>query len=468
MQKTWVRSLIVAVLSVLPWLGGLSVEELAWEGDYLVGDNPLLDAPDVWTRAFTLPWAAGVGHPHGAAKNRGYYRPVATLDLALEKHLWGDDPRGWRVGALVLHGGQAVALLRVLELAAAGPAAAVLAVAWAWHPLHSEVIGSVAYRTTALTALLGLLALGLLARRRGRDPTRLVGGLLLVALGFFTKETAVTFLVVIPLGLLALDPGPEGRRRAGQVALGLVLLAGLYWLARSGVVEPSPGAVLEHLALGERMALMTKAVAVHVGIILWPVRLNPHYDISLFYPPLVDGRTAAGLVVLAGVAVLGAVGLLRRRAWAFALLAAVAVLGPVSGIVPLRVIAADRFLVLPLALALLAGLLGWRDRGRPWPRAGMRRVALLVVAALALSGLGVRSWTRMEDWRSFRGLLEARVRDFPRSVDAQLGLGHVCLLEGDLSCSREHLDAALEIYPGYPMAEAIRAELEIAERGSGP
>lgn len=468
MHRTWI-TLLVAALAVVPWLNGLNVDELAWEGDYLVGDNPLLDSSEVWTRAFSEPWAAGVGHALGEAKNRGYYRPIATLDLALERRLWGDDPRGWRVGALLLHGGLAAALLGVLEVAAAGPVVGpVLALAFAWHPLHSEVLGSVAYRTTALTALLGLLALGLLARRRGRDPARLAVAFTLALAAFLTKESALTFVVVIPLGLLALDAGPAARRRAGHAALGLAALAGFCWLARSRVVEAAPGAILGYLDVFERMALMTKAAALHARIIVWPGALNPHYDISLFYPPLVDWRTLAGLAVISVGGAVTAVGLLRRRPWAFALLAALATLGPISGIIPLRVLAADRFLVLPLALGSLAAVLAWRDHGRPWPGAGYRRIAAAVAVLLVLAALGGRSWTRMDDWRCFRGLMEARVRDFPESLDAQFGLGGTCFAAGELDCAREHLDAALEIYPGFPSAVELREEIRAAQTPPPP
>ena len=465
MHRTWTRYLLVAAFAVVPWLNGLDVDELVWEGGYLVEDNPLLDTDDILIRAFSEPWAAGVGHALGEAKNRGYYRPVATLDLALERRLWGDDPVGWRVGALLLHGGIAVALLGVLEVAAAGPVVGpVLAIAYAWHPLHSEVLGSVAYRTTALTALLGLLALGLLARRRGRDPARVAVALFLALAAFFTKESALTFVVVIPLGLLALDAGPAARRRAGQAALGLVVLAGIWWLARSRVVEPSPGAILGYLDVFERMTLMTKAVALHARIIVWPGALNPHYDISLFFPPLVDWRTLAGLAVVGVVGALTAVGLLRRRPWAFALLAALATFGPVSGIIPLRVLAADRFLVLPLALVSVAAVLAWRDSGRPWPGTGRGRVAAVVAVVLVLLALGGRSWVRMDDWRCLRNLMESRVRDFPESMDAQFGLGGGCFAAGELDCAREHVDAALEIYPGFPSAVELRQKIDMAGR----
>lgn len=464
MRRAWPKYLLVAALATFPWLNGLDVDELAWEGDYLVGDNPLLDAPDVWLQAFSNPWASGVGHVLGAAKNRGYYRPIATLDLALERRIWGKDPKGWRAGALLLHGGQAAALLGVLELALPGPAGVVLAIAWAWHPLHSEVIGSVGYRTTALTALLGLLALCLLARPGRRSLVRLGSGLAIAALALFAKETATTFVVVLPLGILALGRGPEDRRAAGLVAVVLAILAGGYWLLRGAVVGSTPGAVLGYLDFGERMILMTKAIALHARIVLWPDVLNPHYDISLFYPPLVDARTWIGIAIAAGILALTAVGLVRRRGWSFALLAAIFLLGPVAGIVPLRVLAADRFLVLPLALALLAAVVAWRDRGRPWPRAAPRRTALLLAAALALGSLGARSWTIMDDWRDLRGLLEARVRDFPESVDAQFGLAACCFWDArDLDCARHHVDAALEIYPNYPGAVHLSAEIDRAE-----
>jgi len=322
----------------------------------------------------------------------------------------------------------------------------------------------VGYRTTALTALLGLLALCLLARPGRRSILRLGSGLAIACLALLTKETAMTFVVALPLGILAFGRGPEDRRAAGLIAVTLAILAGGYWLLRGQVLESTPGAVLSCLDFGERMILMTKAIALHARIVLWPEVLNPHYDISLFYPPLVDVRTWIGVAIVAGILSLTAVGLVRRQGWSFALLAAICVMGPVSGIVPLRVLAADRFLVLPLALALLAAVLAWRGRGRPWPRLAPRRTALLLAAALTLGGLGVRSWTIMDDWRSLRGILDARVRDFPESVDAQFGLAACCFWdEGDLECARDHVDAALKIYPNYPGAVQLRATIDRAE-----
>ena len=315
LRKTWFRALIVAVLGVVPWLSGLDADELVWEGNYLVGDNPLLEAPDLLGRAFTEPWASGVGPPGARLKNQGYYRPLATLDLALEKQLWGEDPVGWRVGALVLHGGTAAALLYALEAAAVGPLAPVLVVAYAWHPLHSEVIGSVAYRTTALTLLLGLLALGVLARWDGRASPRVVLGIALATLAFFTKETALTFVVAIPLTLYALDAGPEGRRRALIVAGSMAVLAGGWFLIRSQIVEPTPGAILDRLSFGDRMVLMTKTTAHLARVVVWPLDLNPHYDISLFYPPLVDVRTWLGLLLIGAGGTLTILGVRRRRPW---------------------------------------------------------------------------------------------------------------------------------------------------------
>ena len=460
LQKTWVRYLLLAALAVLPWLSGLDVDELVWEGNYLVADNPMLEAPDLLGRAFSEPWASGVGPVGARLKNQGYYRPVATLDLAVEKKLWGEDPMGWRIGALVLHGGTAAALLLALEAAVAGPVAPVLALAYAWHPLHSEVIGSVAYRTTALTLLLGLLALVVLARWDGRSWPRLTLGLVLVSLALFTKETALTYVVAIPLTLFALEVSPEGRRRALVVAGSMIVLAGGFWLLRSQIVLPTPGTILGQLELGDRLALMTKTMAHLGGTIVWPANLNPHYDISLFYPPLVDARTWFGLLLIGGVAYLAIFGLRRRQPWAFAALAALATLGPVSGIIPLRVLVADRFLVLPVAFALIAVALA--ISGKRWPEAGRGRWVAAALGVVIVVALGGRSWSQMTDWRSVQVLLEARVRDFPESVDAQMGLGHNCFIRGDLDCARRHLDKALEIYPGYPIAVGIRAEVDAA------
>src|SRR5258708_2301437 len=73
----------------------------------------------------------------------GHFQPLAWLSLSLDKALWGLNPWGFHLTALVLHAASAVLLFFLLRrLLGTGrgddaPAAAAAAL-FAWHPLRVE------------------------------------------------------------------------------------------------------------------------------------------------------------------------------------------------------------------------------------------------------------------------------------------------------------------------------------------
>lgn len=464
-RRTTKCSLAVAILVALPWLSGLvGVHDFLWDDILVVRDNPGLATPSVFHRAWSEPWSATSNSEEYRRRNGGYYRPLSTISLALDRQFWGLSPRGFRLTSIVIHGAAAGLLASILlGLGLSLQWAGGLAIFFGWHPVHSEVLASAAYRTTLLAGFFGLLAARFLVvqfRGDGKADALLIKAIALAIVCFaaalLAKESALTLLAALPL--LAAMSQPRDRGRLAILVLGLAVVAGAWFVVRTHVISPPRAAVLGNLDLGDRLLLMLKTPVTYLGLLVWPAKLNPHWDISLFYPPPVDWRTGAGIALLLADGAVLVWGWLRRRSWVFPLTACHAVASVYVGLVPLQMIVAERFMYLTMGLLVIT--LGVALAGSEPRLPGRLGRAAAVLALVLLLGLGARSAVRMQAWTDYRTLLAERVADFPESFDARYCQALMCEGEGDLVCAHREVRAALAIYPEFPLALDLQQRLD--------
>ena len=368
--------LVAVLLSYTPVLGAGFV----WDDHRLIDDSPLVQTlhplRDYLTQGF---WHAG-----GFDPGRGYYRPLTTLSLALDHRVYGGAAIGFHLTNVLLHLAATVLLFRLLRVQGVGSHAALLGTAlWSLHPRLSEAVAWVSGRTDVLATLFVLSAL--LLRARASLGGRIACGVSLF-LGLLCKEVAAAGVVAV----FVLELRAEGallRRGARMLPAALALAA--YALLRAeaaGLVSPEPRTLLWH-------AQATTAALGYYGMML----LTP------WCPNLQIGRLAQPSPVFSalgvGVLVTGLWWLRRRRPklsadqWGGAALAAVS-FGLVLHVlrIKLNVVAADRFLYLPLVglTVLLTPLLASAAAGA----AGLATSAGL---ALALS-FGIATFVRVPTW----------------------------------------------------------------------
>ena len=469
----WAGILLVGIMAAIPWLpGAFIVQEFIWDDVYLIERNPALATPEILPEAWGRPWAYSTEVEADQFRNQGYYRPLTTMSLYLDRAVWGLWPGGYRLSSAMWHGlTTAILLCLLLAVGLSYLGASLLCLLWAWHPVQGEVLHMAAYRTTQLDVLFSLLSLLLLVLVKERKLGRwaIILAVLAFAAGLFSKESGAMSLVAVPMAALAF--GPARWRKEGFFLLGGTVVALLWWLVRRDIVTSPEAEVLGVLGLMDRLLLMLKVPVEYVGLLLWPVRLNPHYDVSLFFPPMVDGRTLLGLLLLAADATVLAMGMLRRRLWVWPLVAFHIAAFTYTGIIPLQMMMADRFVVLPLAFLVLAvgRRLSMTHPEHAQPDMVQRRKTVVwaarAVAVSLLLVLGVLSVARGSDWRDNRTLAESRIRDYPASFDAHFSLARLCLAEDDVSCAGHHLDAALSIYPEFPPAVEMKAQLGVPRGG---
>jgi tetratricopeptide (TPR) repeat protein len=385
--------------------------------------------------------SAGMGYRgEGEGIVPDVYRPLSTLNFAVDRAAFGLRPAPYHAESVLAHAVNAVLVLLVLLPLLGGSvvAAAAGALVFALHPATVETVAYVSSRATtyATTAMLAAL---LVTTRSGAGRTAALGAL--TAVGCLVKESAVVLPALLLLRDLALPRGAGPSRRETALRVGVSALAvALYFAARSQVLEDlrqveHPGGSVAASARG-----MLSALGWYADSLLLPsgFPFEPQIAVPLSWS---DPEVVLGLGILLSAAIAGAWALATGRgALAFALLGALACLVPVSNVlVPLKTFAAERFLY-PLMPCVAAGvgalLLAFSGRAR--------RPAAAALAA-AVVALGAITWDRTAAWADEAGLWEAVLRDRPTSPQAYQGLAVEYQRRGRLRDSA----IAYETYLGF-------------------
>ncbi|MFN7954448.1 MAG: tetratricopeptide repeat protein [bacterium] len=433
-----VAVLVAALVVNVPVLGAGPI----YDDHALVVGNSLTRAPIQWRTIFTTGYWSGTGIRAG-----NEYRPLTVLSFALADRL---GVPGQRALNALLHGAVALLVGELGALIVGAPAAAwVAGLAFALHPVHADVLGTLVGRGELLAAALGLGAWWAHLVRRPRLAAAAV------CAAFLAKESAVVVPALVLLGDLCRGDGKLDTRRWLELSLGLVLAIAIRVAVMGGVLAVESIAAVDNplvaLSTSGRVLSALASFAAAARLALFPVGLLP--DRSTLVPVIrsvADWRWVPGLLLLAGalVAVVSAaLGKRRARPWALALGGFVLAYLPVSNLVFLVGTAlAERLLYVP-SVAICLGLAWWMDRLPRTPR-------VAGCAALAVV-LGVACVQAVWPYRSGLALWQRMVERAPTHAKARLNL------VGELTAAGR-LDEAERVARAGIAAEPSRSELHRA------
>jgi len=463
-------ALVLFALAFLLYANAIG-NDFVWDDLDLITQNPTmgkLSASQLAT-LFTSNFWSGY-------QTAGYYRPAVTISYHVQWHLFHGNPAGFHFVNAVWNAIVVTLLfLLVYLLFRNAVMAAVTALLFAVHPLHTENVAWISGRTDVMAAMfaLGSLVCYTLFRQRRSWPW-FAGALVTFMVSLMAKEAAVFIpLVVVVLELPPLRsrvaPAGQASSRAGALAgvVGYVVVFAVYMVLRDhalGLVSSSyppyaPGLV-------GRIALPLSIFAGYLARLVFPFRLNAEWDAHV-------PASFADLHVIAGLALLAAVvfAIVRWRRVPEVVLGAVILLagvGPVLNIIPIGEISAERFLYLPsIGFALLVGALfapAWtaaspsladlptmRGARRPFVSRehGREMVWVLVVVLVAFAA---RTVTRNPVWKNEQVLFTATVKAAPKSPRARVNLGDVAMRQGRFNDAIAPYKQALDIDPDFGLA----------------
>jgi tetratricopeptide (TPR) repeat protein len=369
--------------------------------------------------------------------NTGLYRPLTTLSFLFNYAVLGDgaDPYGYHLFNFILH---AVNIMLVYALGLAIfqriPAALLLSAVWGLHPVLTESVTNVVGRSDMLAAF-GVLA-ALLCHRQALEAASMrrtgvwmawlaaIG--LAVAIGIFSKESAIVVLAVFAVYDLTFGRAASWRSRIPSYAVAAIpcviylyvrtqVLSNASYLATPFVENPLLGA-------GFWTARITaiKVIGRYFGLLVWPARLS--WDYAYNEVPLFgwgsggsgsggweDFCAIAALLVCIAAAVVAIGSWRNRKPVFFAIAFFFVTLAPTSNLLILiGAIMGERFLYLPsvgFAVALVWALV-WvleairrRDPGHvaPGDQPAYRYIAIAALSVLLIS-FAARTYSRNGDW----------------------------------------------------------------------
>ena len=352
-----------------------------------------------------------------------FNRPAHLASLMLDAAVWGRDPFGYHLTSVLLHAANVVMVWGVGQ--ASRLSYVIAAVLFAVHPIVTEAVCEPTFREDLLVAACTLGAL-LLAMRHdpaapGSDRWRPLACAGLCLLAVASKESGIAAPAVLAVYWWLFRRGEP--QAFWQLAVGGGAAAASAFLAARFLLEPATSAIFEAKpeypggSFGAAMAIEPRILALYAQLVVLPVNLCADYGIySVRHLPL-----PVALAILAGLvaATVAAIRADRRMALAVALI--VLPLVPVSNLFPIYRAAADRYMYLPMAGVALA--VGWLLDGRwlaarPWLR---EKATIAAMAAIALLGYGCIE--RQKVWAKPLALWEDTFLKNPTAYTAASGLG---------------------------------------------
>jgi tetratricopeptide (TPR) repeat protein len=407
---------LLAVM-LLPWL--LYVDTLnagfVWDDHLLVQMNASRHS----ARDFVTAWTSDFWQTGRSSTPSEYYRPLTNSSFMLDYALHDGGARGYHFTNILIYS------------AACGLA----------YLLFKRMAGS-----------------SLLAYLRAEETERpgwRAAAVALFALSLFGKEMSITLVAIVGLHQW-LNHGLG--RRAALRTLPFAAAAAVFWVLHSLAaphiqaenIYVTPGSyalnVLRNLGLGVWYSLAPGGFQ----YLVTATREQAARDFAIPH----GLHLAAVLLPLAGsVAGLGVAWWKREKAVAFALGSGLIALLPISGIIPIGVVFAVRFLLIPGFFFLLAGglLLDKIKRGVRFGAASVPVGALVLVPFIA--AYAAVCFLRAPAWRDDATLMRTVLAHQPDAALAHFILGNALVGEGKDAQAMEHYEKALKERPQYPEAE---------------
>ncbi|MFM9052481.1 MAG: tetratricopeptide repeat protein [Bacteroidota bacterium] len=426
------------------------------------------------------------------------YRPLSKATFAVEWAIFPNNPMPGHLTNILLYGLTCFLLFillnrlfkdRVLE-------AFLAAMLFAVHPIHTEVVANIKSRDEIMSLL--FLFCAMLSALKFAN-TQKVTSLFKLAGYFFlavmAKESALTWVAVIPLALYFFSDAPKARY--GGVLIATAVPSLIFLLIRAKILtgEAGPAAVVDNYLNGipDFLTQRTSAIAL-MGVYLFklfvPLQLFSDGSYNHFPPyPITDWHFLLSAAVFSGLLVYAIKRFNTKDPIAFSILYFFLTISIVSNVVVLiGTNYAERLLFAPsvgwsIAVAWMIGKILRSDTTEPSSLGSFfsqNQKSILLTGLMAV-GFSLIGFSRNNDWYDNETLYRADIKKVPESAHMRFYLANHITSEEYLSERTEtqkdalrkeaisQLDTSIIIFPRYADAYQRRAFIyfDIAKQEAG-
>ncbi|XP_026491486.1 protein O-mannosyl-transferase TMTC1-like [Vanessa tameamea] len=478
-ENEWAIYALVASVGALTYSNSLNGEfvhddipAIVTNGD-VTGANPVLR---IFENDF---WGTPMSDP-GSHKS---YRPLTTLTFRLNYALCGLSAWWWHMCNIALHAACCALVARAGAVVAGlqRPFAALAALLFAVHPVHTEAVAGVVGRADVLACVFFLLSL--LLYHGSSSRRRVWSSVVLAALSMLAKETGLTALLFnlafdIYRSWSSLTRSPTKCRwksenvwgRVGKGLLVLLLLA----IARLALLQGSLPAFSAqdnppafHPSITIRLMTFCYLAAFNWWLLLCPWTLSHDWQMGSI-PLITSGWDPRNLVTCAALIALLALSyrclmdleLQRHTPLVVGLMLLVIPYLPASNmLVTVGFVVAERVLYIPSFGSVVITVYGVQ---LIWKRgAGGRRLLVLSFVVLVAAS-AARTYLRNRDWRTRETLLKADLAVLPHNAKLHYNFANFLKDVEQQENAIHHYKEALKLWPSYASAHNNLGTLVLA------
>jgi len=407
--------------------------------------------------------------------NQGAYRPMPLISFALEYQLIGENPSVNHLINVILYGIAVVLLFLMLKRLFENYHyyfAFVVTLLYIAHPIHTEVVASIKSRDEILTFLFLVLSMLLLLRYIDKNKiSNLIGACIVFFMALLSKESAFTFLAVIPLTIFFFRNIP--LKRLIILSLPFLALGGFYMFLRSvfleSVVSSESLDVINNTLYAAKTSAEKYATAFYILLKYIIVLILPHplsWDYSFNKIPIIGlGNIKAifAIIVYTGLAVYAFYKLRSKSIISYAILFFLVTISVVSNLlVDFGSTMGERFLFTPsIAFCILLALLLFKafkiDFFTRIIKLSNTALAVFTILMVLYSG---KTISRNMVWKNNMNLFTSGVETAPNSARTNFCLGYEYFVYGDKEKIEDkaavwyrkaamQMGEAIKIYPKY-------------------
>ena len=408
--------------------------------------------------------------------NEGAYRPVVLVNMAIEKHFWGNDPQVGHMFNVLFYGLACVLLFVFLQNLFRGRSniiPLVITLLYVAHPIHTEVVANIKSRDEILCFLFIILTLNFLAKYINGDKAKyLIISLVCYFISLVTKEYGLTLIAIIPV--LVYIFSEKTLKQMAIVVAPYFAVAGAYFILRTSLLENIAfeqemdlinNSLVGATNLADRLATSILILGKYVVLLFYPHPLS--FDYSYNQIPIVGWGNINAIFSLLMYLALGGItfyGFVKKDPLAFGIAFFIFTLSIVSNLfVEIGATLAERFLFIPSLGFCIAIVLVLAKVLRFDPLSHKKNTVFYLIIAAVLIAYSVKTYDRNADWKNNITLFATDVSASPNSARTHFSLASA-LNNGSgneldlqkravmLNQSIVEFNKSLEIYPDFSSA----------------
>jgi len=441
-------AVILFVSAFLLYSTTITHELVNYDDDWLIKDNSVirsLSLKNIW-KMFSGPTGTD-------------YLPLKELSYALDYRLFENSPYGYHLTNVILYSITSILVFLFLyQLSGKASFSFVVSLLYIFHPIHSEVVNWASARKDCLGGLFFFAAMlfyaKFLTKTNGTKPYQYLLSLLFFLFSLLSKPSGVMLPFLLFLMAYCFYNEEENEFIPSRLLINLlpffmiavfITLIALNTAVEKDVVKEywMDSAYITFLA-------MVTVVAAYIRQLLFPFNLQVRYNIDL-PGEITDMHVLFSICFL----ILLFVTLIRFRKnkWYFFGLAWFFIsLVPVSNIIPIAILKADRYIYLPsFGVMIIFGSIIFKiyktDMKRPNPETVKFGVTVFMIfLLLSFAGIVLK---RNSVWENSKKLWLDTLKKSPNDYLVMNNLGSIYNDEGDYDSAEKIFKKAISVVPEY-------------------